>query len=124
MKFDGDIICKSEPGKGSNFIFIVALEENSNPTAPDNSSLANRILNPQARTHIKFIQEQINWLRDKNPSLFESLNQSCMDDDVQNILDENKQQNVEMAQVEADAPVSSMRNELHDLEVIFSDRNT
>lgn len=32
MKFDGDIICRSKLGKGSNFIFIVALDHDSNLT--------------------------------------------------------------------------------------------
>lgn len=35
--FDGEIICKSQKGQGSNFVFIVALEEVSklgNPTCP------------------------------------------------------------------------------------------
>ena len=43
--FGGDIICRSKPGYGSNFIFIAALDEH-NYSGRDNGVSSERIQNP------------------------------------------------------------------------------
>lgn len=49
--FDGDIICRSEYGKGTNFIFVVALGQQSDTHSNKESS--QRILNPILRQYQK-----------------------------------------------------------------------
>ena len=43
--FDGDIVCRSEFGKGSNFVFLVAVSLNDQ-NKDQNMDLNNRIMNP------------------------------------------------------------------------------
>ena len=54
--FDGDIICRSKPGHGSNFVFIVALGNgsNNNDNGSGNLSSGGRIMNPIQRQYQKF----------------------------------------------------------------------
>ena len=52
--FDGDIVCQSEPGKGSTFIFIVALASNECQNMNMNGgNLNDRILNPVNKIYEK-----------------------------------------------------------------------
>ena len=50
--FGGDIICQSEIGKGSNFIFIVELGE-FNYKNGESVTQMNRLLNPMKRKYKK-----------------------------------------------------------------------
>ena len=49
--FDGDIICRSRFSEGSNFIFIVALDNKSKFENGDNAPMQNRMLNPIQRKY-------------------------------------------------------------------------
>ena len=44
--FDGDIICRSDQGHGSNFVFIVAIMDDEGGIQSNEIS-SNRILNPK-----------------------------------------------------------------------------
>ena len=49
--FDGEIICRSRHGYGSNFIFIVAISEQGDMNV--NSISSDRILNPVKKDYEK-----------------------------------------------------------------------
>lgn len=49
--FDGEMICRSKKGHGSNFVFIMAIDENID-TFKDNLEL-DRILNPVYKEYDK-----------------------------------------------------------------------
>ena len=49
--FDGEIICKSEVGKGTNFIFIVSLTDDEIIEGQDSSN--NRFMNPIQKEYEK-----------------------------------------------------------------------
>ena len=51
--YEGEIICKSKAGQGSNFIFIVALRP-----AMKNKNFLNRILNPVKRIYPKLLVQK------------------------------------------------------------------
>ena len=49
--FSGDITCCSQVGKGTNFIFLVCLNDNEMMDGLDDFDDSNRILNPQKRIY-------------------------------------------------------------------------
>ena len=50
--FDGDIICRSQHGHGSNFIFVVAISEDIDGEL-DNGISSDRIMNPDKKDYEK-----------------------------------------------------------------------
>lgn len=63
--FQGDIVCRSKLGYGSNFIFVVALGSESMDGLSNNLVYNNRILNPVKKQYQKIdiflYQTKRNW---------------------------------------------------------------
>ena len=56
--FEGDIVCRSEYGSGTNFIFIVALGSKSN-SGDGALTMNNRIMNPTQKKYNKIELKKI-----------------------------------------------------------------
>ena len=52
--FEGDIICQSVHGQGSNFVFIVCLESDSSQSM-DSGNTVKRLLNPVQHKYNKLV---------------------------------------------------------------------
>ena len=68
--FDGDIVCISQHGHGSNFVFIVAVSDDRGEI--DNGISSDRILNPLSKEYekIEVIQSNIPKKQTIIPQMF------------------------------------------------------
>ena len=66
-KFDGNIICRSKLGEGTNFIFIVALG-NGVGSDPDRNQGVHRILNPLKKNYRKIKMDPVLMVPGSNDS--------------------------------------------------------